>query len=206
MQRRLQTVARTEPDRQSPACDHKAPVRRPFRNHRPPNTVQARPPPTKVHVTWLSQKFLAFLAFWLLDVGGRITALSPSVHTTPLAKCPNCNMPALDFMADDDGNGSADFDISSALLGSGKRAAGKRRAAPPMQGADDGDDDDAAFISAAMSKQNKKAGTEVAKRAVASTSGKGKKNKVASGTITGGGSFQSMGELDYLCILFQSLT
>lgn len=107
-------------------------------------------------------------------------------------------MPALDFMADEDGMGSGavDFDISSSLLGTGKRAAGKAKAVRPARGQDEGDDDDddAAFISAAMSKQNKRAGTEVAKRVVASGSGKGKKNKVASGTITGGGSFQSMGE------------
>lgn len=51
-------------------------------------------------------------------------------------------------------------------------------------------DDDAAFIAAAMDVQNKKAGNEIAKK---TAKGKGKQ-KIASGTISGGGSFQSMGE------------
>lgn len=61
---------------------------------------------------------------------------------------------------------------------------------------DDDDDDDAAFIDAAISKQNMRAGTEAVKKATASRS-KGK-NKEASGTLSGGGSFQSMGMYNVL--------
>lgn len=51
-------------------------------------------------------------------------------------------------------------------------------------------DEDAAFIAQVMQAQNVKAGAEVAKMA----KGKGKgKNKLASGILSGGGSFQSMG-------------
>ncbi|PWN35244.1 DEAD-domain-containing protein, partial [Meira miltonrushii] len=55
----------------------------------------------------------------------------------------------------------------------------------------DEDDDDAAFITAAMQKQNKKGGTDVLKKTVGKRD-KGK-NKTASGLLSGGGSFQSMG-------------
>ena len=66
-------------------------------------------------------------------------------------------------------------------------------AAPPRplldqrNGEKDGDDDDAAFIAAAAQKHNVKAGMQVAKQASK------KKAKVASGVVSGGGSFQSMG-------------
>ncbi|KAN0064496.1 ATP-dependent RNA helicase dbp10 [Thecaphora frezii] len=52
-------------------------------------------------------------------------------------------------------------------------------------------DQDAAFIAQVMQAQNVKAGAEVAKKTIA---GKNKgKNKLASGVVSGGGSFQSMG-------------
>ncbi|CDW99160.1 hypothetical protein [Sporisorium scitamineum] len=57
--------------------------------------------------------------------------------------------------------------------------------------AKDNDDDDAQFIASVMQQANIKAGVEVAKKAL-SAKNKGK-NKVGSGVVTGGGSFQSMG-------------
>lgn len=90
----------------------------------------------------------------------------------------------IDFL-EDEGGTSAPMDITSSLLGA---------RADTRQRKDTGeDDDDAAFISAAINKQNKKSGTEVIKKA-ALAKGKGK-NKVSSGVVSGGGSFQSMGEL-----------
>ncbi|UZJ51874.1 hypothetical protein CBS101457_001194 [Exobasidium rhododendri] len=93
----------------------------------------------------------------------------------------------IDFLDDDSGT-AASFDITESLLGpsSGSRQGGKKR-----QDAVEDDGDDAAFISAAINKQNKRAGTEVVKKATAAKN-KGK-NKAASGTTSGGGSFQSMG-------------
>ncbi|PWZ02162.1 DEAD-domain-containing protein [Testicularia cyperi] len=102
-----------------------------------------------------------------------------------------------------------DFDITSALLApdapsptsTSKSTAGKQKAVfpetkskvggtrPTNVGGDD--DDDAAFIASVMQQANVKAGVEVAKKAML---GKNKgKNKVGSGVVTGGGSFQSMG-------------
>lgn len=63
------------------------------------------------------------------------------------------------------------------------------RAVSRRQAKADDSDDDAAFIAAASQRHNVKAGTEVAKQA---TKGKGKA-KTASGVVSGGGSFQSMG-------------
>ena len=63
-------------------------------------------------------------------------------------------------------------------------------APPPRRSAgvtDEDHEDDAAFIAAAAQKHNVKAGTQVAKQAHKS------KAKVASGIVSGGGSFQSMG-------------
>ncbi|WFD39544.1 RNA helicase [Malassezia japonica] len=63
-------------------------------------------------------------------------------------------------------------------------------AKPPKSQGRQGDDsdDDVAFIAAASQRHNVKAGAEVAKQA-----SKGKKAKTASGIVSGGGSFQSMG-------------
>jgi hypothetical protein len=94
----------------------------------------------------------------------------------------------IDFM-EEEGGPSGAVDITSSLLGGAKsrRGAGKSRVL-----GDEEDDGDAEFISAAINRQNKKAGTEVLKK---TSVGKGKgKNKAASGTLSGGGSFQSMGE------------
>ncbi|PWN43652.1 DEAD-domain-containing protein [Ceraceosorus guamensis] len=92
-------------------------------------------------------------------------------------------------------------DISSALLGPSTsrssaesgRGSGKNRrtSAPAVGNTEQADEDDEAFIVAATQRHNRKAGTDLAKD-VAKSKGKGK-NKTASGTLTGGGSFQSMG-------------
>lgn len=88
-------------------------------------------------------------------------------------------------------------DISSALLASssssskGKAAAAASASASAFAGSED--EDDGLFIAAATTKHNKRAGTELA-RDVAKSQGKGK-NKTGGGTVAGGGSFQSMGEL-----------
>lgn len=94
-------------------------------------------------------------------------------------------MPGVIDFLEDEGGASSSIDITSSLLGGrSSRQAGKSRQ-------EDEEDDDAAFISAALNKQNKRAGTEMVKK----TAGKSKgKNKVTSGTMSGGGSFQSMGE------------
>lgn len=104
----------------------------------------------------------------------------------------------IDFMDDDVGAGTS-TNITSALLGGkasgSSRGKGAFKVNKDEEQEDDDDDDDgdgdAAFISAAISKQNKRAGTEAVKKATASRT-KGK-NKEASGTLSGGGSFQSMG-------------
>lgn len=100
----------------------------------------------------------------------------------------------IDFLnSDDEGQGvKMDMpDISASLMGKGGVSAkriGKQKA---FQNEEDEDDDDAAFINAAMQKQNKKGGTDVLKKTVGKRD-KGK-NKTASGLLSGGGSFQSMG-------------
>lgn len=100
----------------------------------------------------------------------------------------------IDFLnSDDEINGSSSYipDISSSLLGNkAKRTKSGNEDAGKLDNNGD-DEDDAAFINAAMQKQNKKGGTDMVKKTV-SKRDKGK-NKVASGTLSGGGSFQSMG-------------
>lgn len=101
--------------------------------------------------------------------------------------------------SDDDGND--DFDIASSLLASAAEPAAvgmlsssqqaSQKAYASRVSAKDDDDDDARFIASVMQHANIKAGLEVAKKAL---SGKNKgKNKLGSGVVTGGGSFQSMG-------------
>ncbi|MCO5613865.1 hypothetical protein L7F22_068143 [Adiantum nelumboides] len=98
----------------------------------------------------------------------------------------------IDFLnSDDEGQGvQRDMpDISASLMGKGGISA--KRIGKQKAGDEDEDDDDAAFISAAMQKQNKKGGTDILKKTVGKRD-KGK-NKTASGLLSGGGSFQSMG-------------
>lgn len=106
-------------------------------------------------------------------------------------------MPGVIDFLEDDGGPSGAIDITSSLLGGGAKPT-KRASKSQKYGAEAGagheeeDDGDAEFISAAINRQNKRAGTEILKK---TSLGKGKgKNKTASGTISGGGSFQSMGE------------
>lgn len=107
--------------------------------------------------------------------------------------------------SDNDDNDDG-FDITSSLLAptpaastsaptpqlsssesAAKKAYASRTASKPA----DPEDDDASFIASVMQQANVKAGVEVAKKAL---SGKTKgKNKLSSGILTGGGSFQSMG-------------
>lgn len=98
----------------------------------------------------------------------------------------------IDFLEDGEGSSSA-VDITSSLLGGGKWVGkGQKSGNRGSAAQEDDDDGDAQFISAAINKQNKKTGTEVLKQ---TSLGKGKgRNKAVSGTISGGGSFQSMGE------------
>lgn len=102
----------------------------------------------------------------------------------------------IDFLnSDDEGQGvQRDMpDISASLMGKGGISAkriGKQKALQNGEGEED-DEDDAAFITAAMLKQNKKGGTDILKKTVGKRD-RGK-NKTASGLLSGGGSFQSMG-------------
>ncbi|SPO26270.1 related to ATP-dependent RNA helicase DBP10 [Ustilago trichophora] len=95
---------------------------------------------------------------------------------------------------DDDG-----FDIANSLLAteapapllSSSQSAAKNAYAARAAAKGDEHQDDAQFIASVMQQANVKAGVEVAKKAL-SAKNKGK-NKLGSGVVTGGGSFQSMG-------------
>lgn len=99
----------------------------------------------------------------------------------------------IDFLEDEKGAHHS-VDITSSLLGGGPSKPsqrGKGQAAEQIGEQEEQEDDDVDFISNAINKQNKRAGTEMLKK---TSLGKGKgKNKASSGTISGGGSFQSMG-------------
>ncbi|WFD36530.1 RNA helicase [Malassezia cuniculi] len=82
--------------------------------------------------------------------------------------------PEIDFLASDDEEHGAHIAVPTAAL-------------PAPASAAAGADDDAAFIAAATQRHNIKAGTQVAKKATK------KSANTASGVVSGGGSFQSMG-------------
>ena len=92
----------------------------------------------------------------------------------------------LDFLASDDESGAGAGMPAPRVPG--REPAGGARSA--LSTGDD-EEDDAAFIAAASQRRNVRAGVDVAKKA-----SKSKQNKSVSGTVSGGGSFQSMGTCD----------
>lgn len=101
--------------------------------------------------------------------------------------------------ADSDNDNDDGFDITTSLLATDHPASPLSTSQQASRGAyaaraalkSDQHEDDAQFIASVMQQANIKAGAEVAKKAL-SAKGKGK-NKLGSGVVTGGGSFQSMG-------------
>jgi ATP-dependent RNA helicase DDX54/DBP10 len=96
----------------------------------------------------------------------------------------------IDFLEDDGKGGASSFGSAGGFTKSKQLGSKSQVNQINGRGVEEEGDDDAAFINAAMNKQNKRAGTEMVKKTISS---KGK-NKMSSGTISGGGSFQSMGE------------
>ncbi|PWN53632.1 DEAD-domain-containing protein [Violaceomyces palustris] len=134
-----------------------------------------------------------------------------SLHTSTKRQRSSATKPRGKRARKGDQDSDDDIDITSSLLPSNpstssndSKLKGKAKAKLPIskattaatnasavQDEDHDPEDDAAFIAQVMQQQNKKAGAEMAKT-ITSSKSKGK-NKLGSGIVTGGGSFQSMG-------------
>ena len=149
-----------------------------------------------------------------------LDAPSTSTRSSSLIRQPSNSTPRSSrFHQDnDEEDHQASVEISSSLLNSvinksnktrttdphGTKRKGKAGGSAPVADAEDGD---AAFIADAQIKQNVKAGTDVAKRAASKVKGSSATSlRLGGGKLTGGGSFQSMGECCELVELESKLT